>query len=129
MGLWPNWGKREKKYEEGEVIKMPPVKNPGSDQEVNYVGELPFPFAVPRRLALPGGLRVGMWVNVAPENRVGILVESKGTRTVVDFVSPEGYTVLSDTVMTSQVTQAGYSQIPVSRRPDPQDGFRMGYVN
>lgn len=47
MALYPGYGVRNPKYEEGTVIVMPKFKHPGSDQDLQFYGELEFPFAPP----------------------------------------------------------------------------------
>lgn len=47
MALYPGYGVRNEKYEVGEVIVMKDPEHPGSDQDLEFYGKLPYPFAPP----------------------------------------------------------------------------------
>jgi hypothetical protein len=47
MALYPGYGVRNPDYEFGTVIQVSKPKRPGSDQGVQFLGELPYPFAPP----------------------------------------------------------------------------------
>lgn len=47
MALFPGYGVRNRIYETGEVIQMKLPEHPGSDQDLQFYGYLPYPFAPP----------------------------------------------------------------------------------
>lgn len=47
MALYPGYGVRNPKYETGIVVQAEKFKHPGSDQNLQFFGELEFPFAPP----------------------------------------------------------------------------------
>ena len=75
---------------------------------------------------IPRKINPGMWV-MTDDAKVGILTDSSSMASV-DLVDDAGETTVAITVALGSLRQAKLEDIPEARRPEPEDGARLGYL-